>query len=169
MHWLQECGSYLELEISHHMVKNLRRSVSMLRRISLLVMCCYLRWLQMNKQEISLDSLAFSSDGWSCPLIWLWFEALRWLYYIVTADLASGICLCSLRCAGRANWLLIDKLEDGGLLYCSMANLVCYGSMVILVWSDTLSWSYVVEAGLDLWSFVSGNFSLSLDNQLSSI
>jgi hypothetical protein len=69
MHWLQECGSYLELEISHHMVKNLRRSVSMLRRISLLVMCCYLRWLQMNKQEISLDSLAFSSDGWSCPLI----------------------------------------------------------------------------------------------------
>jgi hypothetical protein len=28
MHWLQVCGSYLELEISHHMVKNLRRSVS---------------------------------------------------------------------------------------------------------------------------------------------
>jgi len=48
-----------------------------------------------------------------------------------------------------------------------MIILVRYGSMVILVWSDSLSWSSVVEAGLDLWSLYKETYDLFLDNQPS--
>jgi len=48
-----------------------------------------------------------------------------------------------------------------------MVILISYGSMVILVWSDTLSWSSVVEAGLDLWWLYYMTSDLCLDNQPS--